>query len=87
MRPNENDYRQLLKEDDRLIRLKEFNFVHNGHPNPNGMFLLVFIFSIPFLGQTLLLIGLLFEWFYKLWRMLCISIKAFYFYSTKILKK
>lgn len=87
MKPNSIELKLLQKDDERLIRFKETNFIKNGHPDPDGMFLLVIIFSIPFLGQALLLLGLLFEWFYKLWRMLCIMVKAFYFYSTKIFMK
>lgn len=87
MKPLEIELRQLKEMDERLTRFKESEWNRLGHPDPNGMFLLVLIFSIPFLGPALLLLGLLFEWFYKLWRMLCIAAKVGYFYAIKIFRK
>lgn len=87
MRPNSIEYRKLLREDERLRRFKESEWERLGHGDPRGMIIECIVFSIPIIGQSLLLIFLLFEWFYKLWRMLSISAKAFYFYSTKIFRK
>lgn len=80
MRPNNIEIRQLRLQDERLSKFKESNFTQLGLDEPNGMFLMVFIFSIPFFGWALLFIYLLAELFTKWFRMVMITIKAFWFY-------
>lgn len=87
MKPSPADYKQLREMDERLIRFKESEFTRLGHPDPRGMFILVHIFAIPFLGWSLLLMGLLWEWLTKFSRMCWIAMKAGYFYLSIESKK
>lgn len=87
MKPNTYEYRLLLKEDERLAKLKEAEWERLGHGDPRGMMLECVILSLPLLGQALLLLGLLHEVLSKWGRMFWIMVKVGYFYATKSIRK
>jgi len=87
MKPTEYEMKQLLEQEARLRKFKEANFTQCGYDEPDEMVSLCMAFSIPVFGQIVLIGWLLKDLAVKWFRMLLITLNAFWLYMVDIFRK